>query len=100
MGGGHSQAGHTHGGHSHGGPGQVGNRRQLAVVLAFSAAYIVAEVVGGLATNSLALLADAGHMLSDVASLALSLFALWFAQRPPSPRARTATTGPRSSPRW
>lgn len=48
-------------------------------------AYMVAEVVGALLTNSLALLADAGHMLSDAGALALSLFALWIARRPPTP---------------
>ena len=47
---------------------------------------MVAEVVGGLLTNSLALLADAGHMLSDVAALGLSLFAAWIAERPPTPK--------------
>jgi cobalt-zinc-cadmium efflux system protein len=47
---------------------------------------MVAEVVGGLLTNSLALLADAGHMLSDVAALGLSLFAVWVAERPPNPK--------------
>jgi cobalt-zinc-cadmium efflux system protein len=47
--------------------------------------YMVAEIVGGLLTNSLALLADAGHMASDAAALCLSLFALWVADsRPPS----------------
>ena len=48
--------------------------------------YMVAEVVGGLAANSLALLADAGHMLTDVAALGLSLFALWVARRPATVR--------------
>lgn len=43
---------------------------------------MLAEIVGGLLTNSLALLADAGHMFSDAGALALSLFALWFAGRP------------------
>jgi len=62
------------------------NKRRLAVTLALAAAYMVAEVVGGLWTNSLALLADAGHMLSDVAALGLSLFALWIAERPPNAR--------------
>ncbi|MDX1648731.1 MAG: cation diffusion facilitator family transporter [Myxococcota bacterium] len=57
-------------------------RRRLAITLVLAATYMVAEVVGGLLTGSLALLADAGHMLSDVAALALSLFALWLAQRP------------------
>src|SRR4051812_5717240 len=47
---------------------------------------MVAEVIGGLLTNSLALLADAGHMLSDVAALGLSLFAVWVAERPPTPK--------------
>jgi cobalt-zinc-cadmium efflux system protein len=57
-------------------------------VLILVAGYMVAEVVGGLLTNSLALLADAGHMFSDVAALALALFALWFAGRP-APRQHT-----------
>jgi cobalt-zinc-cadmium efflux system protein len=55
-------------------------------VLILSAAYMVAEAVGGVLTNSLALLADAGHMLSDVASLGLTMFAVWIARRPASPR--------------
>jgi cobalt-zinc-cadmium efflux system protein len=46
----------------------------------------VVEVAGGLWTGSLALLADAGHMLADVGGLLLSLLAAWFARRPPSPR--------------
>ena len=48
-------------------------------------AYMCAEAVGGLLTGSLALLADAGHMLSDAASLGLALFALWIAQKPRTP---------------
>jgi cobalt-zinc-cadmium efflux system protein len=47
---------------------------------------MVAEVVGGYLTHSLALVADAGHMLSDVAALALSLFAVWIGTRPATPR--------------
>lgn len=58
------------------------------MTLGLAATYMVAEVVGGLWTGSLALLADAGHMLSDVAALTLSLFALWLAERP-APLART-----------
>ncbi len=74
-------AGHAHShGHSHGGGG--GNSRRLALVLGLVVLYAVAEVVGGVLTNSLALLADAGHMLSDAGALALSLFALWIARRP------------------
>lgn len=52
------------------------------MALIMTAAYMVAEVVGGLASNSLALLADAGHMFSDAASLGLSLVAVVLAQRP------------------
>lgn len=58
--------------------------RRLRAVLALTAAYMLAELIGGLAANSLALLADAGHMLADVAALGLSLFASWVARRPPS----------------
>jgi cobalt-zinc-cadmium efflux system protein len=58
------------------------NRRRLTVVLALTFAYMLAEAIGGFATNSLALLSDAGHMLADVASLALAMLALWFAARP------------------
>lgn len=76
-------AGHSHG-HSHG-HGRGADTRRLAVVLALVVAYMFAEVVGGVITNSLALLADAGHMLSDAGALALSLSALWIAQRPPTP---------------
>lgn len=45
---------------------------------------MVVEFVGGIMTNSLALMSDAGHMLTDVAALSLSLFALWFATKPPN----------------
>jgi cobalt-zinc-cadmium efflux system protein len=58
------------------------NRQRLIVVLALTITYMIAEVVGGIMTNSLALLSDAGHMLSDVAALVLALAALWFAARP------------------
>ena len=59
--------------------------RPLVVALAITAGFLVAEVIGGLLTNSLALLADAGHMATDVAALALSLFAVWLARRPATP---------------
>ena len=74
-------------GHDHGsGSGTAGaqNRRRLAITLGLVTVYMVAEVIGGLLTNSLALLADAGHMLSDAGALALSLFAIWIAQKPPT----------------
>ena len=65
-----------------GGPDRVGERRRLRIVLGLTLAYAVAEIVGGVMTGSLALLADAGHMLTDVASLGLALGALWVSTRP------------------
>lgn len=62
------------------------SRYRLALTLGLAAIYMVAEIIGGLWTGSLALLADAGHMFSDVASLALSLFAAWVSERPPTSR--------------
>jgi cobalt-zinc-cadmium efflux system protein len=60
-------------------------RRQLAVSLALTAVFFVVELVGGIWTNSLALVGDAGHMLSDVGALGLSLVALTFALKTPTP---------------
>jgi cobalt-zinc-cadmium efflux system protein len=62
----------------------AGSRARLAVVLGLIAAYMAAEIAGGLIANSLALLADAGHMFSDVAAIGLSLLAIRAAQRPPT----------------
>ena len=78
--------GHHHG-HADGGRVSEASRdgdnaasvRRLRAALAVTAAFLVVEVVGGWLSNSLALLADAGHMLTDVAALALSLFVAWFA---------------------
>ncbi|HEX9445115.1 MAG TPA: cation diffusion facilitator family transporter [Candidatus Binatia bacterium] len=56
--------------------------RRLAWALAITAVYFFAEVLGGLWTNSLALLSDAGHMLSDIAALGLTLCAFQIARRP------------------
>lgn len=70
--------GHDHSGHSH----SEANSKRLMLTLCLAAGYMVAEIVGGLISNSLALLADAGHMFSDVASLALSVFAIWISSRP------------------
>ena len=58
--------------------------KRLTTVFALTAAYLLAEVAGGLLTGSLALLADAGHMLTDVVGLGLALFAIRAAQRPPT----------------
>lgn len=60
--------------------------RRLRLALAITATFLIAEVVGGVVSNSLALLADAGHMLTDVAALALSLFVAWFSRQPYEPR--------------
>jgi len=70
---------HAHDEHSR---SRADDRRRLLVTLGLVSLYLIAEVLGGLWTGSLALLADAGHMFSDVAALALSLFAIWLAQRP------------------
>jgi cobalt-zinc-cadmium efflux system protein len=58
------------------------SKRRLSLVLVMTACYMVAELVGGWWTGSLALLADAGHMLTDVAALTLALIAAWFGARP------------------
>ena len=56
--------------------------RRLTLALGITSIYFVVEVIGGFLTNSLALLSDAGHMLSDIAAMALSLFAFQMARRP------------------
>src|ERR671915_1573149 len=71
--------------HDHSANARDGNRRALAVVLILTASFTVVEIIGGLLTGSLALLADAGHMLSDNFSLGLALFAAWLAGRPATP---------------
>lgn len=76
-------------GHAHGdshAPDRGANKRALKLTLGLTSAFTVAEVAGGILTGSLALLADAGHMLSDDLSLGLALFAIWLAERPPTPR--------------
>ncbi len=89
---GHDHGGHGHSDHGHGHAhhhslrGESADyKRRLAITLVLAAIYMVAEIVGGLLTNSLALLADAGHMFSDVASLGLSFFAVWLASQPSPP---------------
>ncbi|HTH36825.1 MAG TPA: cation diffusion facilitator family transporter [Pyrinomonadaceae bacterium] len=71
--------------HSHG-PRSDASIARLKIALGFTFVYMIAEAVGGFLTNSLALLADAGHMLTDVAAMALTLFAFWFAARPATPK--------------
>jgi cobalt-zinc-cadmium efflux system protein len=80
----HQHGAHAH--HQHLSPRAERSRRRLLIVLALTALYMLAEAFGGWWTGSLALLADAGHMLTDVAALALALMAVWFGARPATPR--------------
>ncbi len=67
-------------------PINVETRRRLTLALAITAVVLVVELVGGWLAGSLALLADAAHMLADVAALGLALIAAWIAQRPATPQ--------------
>ena len=88
--------GHAHGhAHDHGqAPGHAHNEgaassaqmRSLRVAIALTGGFMVAEVAGGILANSLALIADAGHMLTDAGALALSLFVAWFSRQPETPQ--------------
>jgi cobalt-zinc-cadmium efflux system protein len=85
MGGAHSHRGH---GHTHrGGEARAGTRQALTWALVLTGAYAAIEAAGAWWSGSLALLSDAGHMLTDAASLGLALFASRIARRPPSRRA-------------
>jgi cobalt-zinc-cadmium efflux system protein len=80
----HDHAGHDHGhaGHSH---SHGASTRALAWSLALTVVILIAEGVGGWMSNSLALLADAGHVLTDAGALGLSLFVAWLARQPGAP---------------
>lgn len=75
-------------GHSHTGPGTASgaHRGRLAIALAMTTTVMVVEIVGGLLSRSLALLADAGHMATDAAGIAMALVAVTLAQRPATAR--------------
>ncbi|HEX5436801.1 MAG TPA: cation diffusion facilitator family transporter [Gemmatimonadaceae bacterium] len=84
---------HAHAHHHHGQehaeapwPASGDQARRLRIALGITAVVLLAELAGGIAANSLALLADAGHMLTDAAALALTLFVAWFSHRPETPR--------------
>lgn len=81
----HGHDGSARHSHSHSHNRAARSRRRLSLVLVLTAVYMVAEALGGWLTGSLALLADAGHMLTDVAALALALIAIWFSSRPATP---------------
>lgn len=72
-------ADHHH--HSHSQAAGAARTTRLKVALGLTFAYMLAEAIGGWLTNSLALIADAGHMLTDVAALTLTLSAIWFGSR-------------------
>ena len=74
----HHHAGHLHFHHA--------STRSLRVALVLTAGLLVVEAVGGILANSLALIADAGHLFTDVGALALSLFVAWFTTQPETPR--------------
>ncbi|HEY6569568.1 MAG TPA: cation diffusion facilitator family transporter [Candidatus Limnocylindrales bacterium] len=67
--------------HTHATPAAA-NRNRLAAVFFVTLGVFVFELIGGIAANSLALIADAGHLLTDVAGIGLTLVAIWFAGRP------------------
>lgn len=73
--------------HAHGHERRPGaDRRALGAALALTLAFAAIEVAGGIAAHSLALVADAGHMAADAASLGLALLAVWLAGRPATPQ--------------
>jgi cobalt-zinc-cadmium efflux system protein len=71
--------------HTHRETAAARSRGALVATLSLSTAYLLVEVVAAFWTGSLALMADAGHMLADAGGLALALFAIWIAGRPPTP---------------
>jgi len=76
---------HDHGGHAHShAPSPDADRRWLTIALGLTLLFLVAEVVAGLLSGSLALLSDAAHMLTDAGSIALALLAARLAARPPT----------------
>jgi Co/Zn/Cd efflux system component len=86
-------------GHEHALPTGAGTRRPLTIVLGISSTILVVEVVGAFISGSLALLADAGHMLTDVAGLSLALVAAVLAGGRPRMRGPGVTGARRYWPR-
>src|SRR5579863_8957376 len=95
-----SAPGHAHSG-PHGnehGPGAGSDRRHLLIALALLAAFMAAEVIVAVLSGSLALLSDAGHMLSDVGAIGGALWAIALAAAPRPGSGPTGSSGPRSCP--
>ena len=93
----HSHSGHRHDhkehdhGHAHGGAGHdhahgVSDKRRVLIAAALTGGFMIVEAIGGVLTGSLALLADAGHMLTDAVSLVLAWYAFHLAERPATAR--------------
>lgn len=78
--------GHAHGPDHHHEHAHATSTRRLALALVVTGLFLVAELVGGILSNSVALIADAGHMFTDAGALALSLFVAWFSRRPATAR--------------
>ena len=70
--------------HPHDHEHQHKNQQNLTIILVLTFIYMLAEFLGGVYSNSLALIADAGHMLSDIGAIGVSLFAVWLSQKPAS----------------
>ncbi|CAM9980167.1 unnamed protein product [Bubo scandiacus] len=66
------------------GPGRLQARQQLSVACTVCCIFMVGEVIGGYLAHSLAIMTDAAHLLTDVGSMAVSLFSLWVSTRPPT----------------
>lgn len=80
-----SFASHDHSTHTHRHGRARASRKRLGIVTVLTAVYMIAEAIGGWWTGSLALVADAGHMLADAGALTLALMAVWFSARPATP---------------
>lgn len=80
------EQGHEHYAHSHRLDASIGGKKDLLIALSITFLMMVAEIIGGLLSNSLALLSDAGHMFTDNLALLLSFFAMKFATMPATER--------------
>ncbi len=79
--GGHDHDEHDHGGHDHAHDLRGVSRRNLIIVLTLVAGYTLVELIGGLASGSLALVSDSAHMFTDAGAIVLALFSMWIAER-------------------